>query len=563
MLRRVATILLLSAIFAAPAEAAGPTVLMPGVTFEQTVQFTPRGAIVLNVITAPRPGGLFQLAPVLARGTITGGRQRLTDIEKGMSAQATVAGINGDVFTGADSHPSGIVMQAGVLQHPPLATRSSIGIDDAGTLHVDRVKFLGTWRGTGQRRTLDGLNQAPTLGQVALFTSAYGIRAPVVPGAAEVVLEPFPAAVPNTDLIATVTQARAGGGETIPPDGAVLMATGANSAVLQAEARVGTPLTIRLILQPAWAGVGTALGGGPVLVRAGKPVFRSREDFTNDQLTGTDAQAGIGQLADSRIVLVAADGGQPGYSIGLTSYELAQALVGLGAVTASAVQSGPAVTAAFDGRLLNRPEAAAGEQPVKEGLLVEYLGVYAPEPALALVNGDPNATQETVGYKLVRPSTVTATLVGPGNVNHVLEAGVQHDAGSYSFPYSSFDAEGTWRWTVTATDDLGRASTADRTFRYDTTLQALTVPRVAHGRAAVGFTLSRPAKVQLQIETKSGVVVRGLPAAALPAGTQSVVWDGRLPHGTLAYGGVYVAHVFATSVVGTSDLTAPFGFRRK
>jgi hypothetical protein len=559
MLRRFATILLLSAFFASPALAA-PTQLMPGVTYEQTVQFTPHGAIVLNVITAPRPGGLFQLTPVLAGGAVTGSLERLTDIEKDASGQATVAGINGDVFSGTDTHPSGIVMQGGVLAHPPFTARSSIGLDATGALHVDKIRFAGTWRGTGQRRAVNGLNQAPTAGQVSLFTPSYGPRAPVVPASAEVILDPFAPAAPNTDLTATVKAVGAGGGETIPSGGAVLMATGVNAAKLQTEAPPGTTIVIRLILQPAWTDVVTALGGGPALVRGSKPVFQSLEDFTNDQLTGTDARAGIGQLADGRIVLVAVDGGQPGYSVGLTNFELAQALRRLGAVTASAVQSGPYVTEAFDGQLLDRP--ARGEQPVREGLLVAYSGVYAPQPSLPLVNEDSGATGETLTYKLVRRSTVTAQLVGPGGATNVLEAGVQHDPGLYTFTVSSFAVEGTWHWTVDATDDLGRPSKADRTFRYDTTLRALTVPRVAHGQAAVGFTLSRPAKVRLQIETKAGVIVRALPAAALPAGTQSIVWDGRLPHGTPAYGGAYVAHVFATSTAGTSDLAAPFGFRR-
>jgi len=30
----------------------------------------------------------------------------------------------------------------------------------------------------------------------------------------------------------------------------------------------------------------------------------------------------------------------------------------------------------------------------------------------------------------------------------------------------------------------------------------------------------------------------------------------------MVYGGVYVAHVFATSDVGTSDIAVPFAFRR-
>jgi hypothetical protein len=58
------------------------------------------------------------------------------------------------------------------------------------------------------------------------------------------------------------------------------------------------------------------------------------------------------------------------------------------------------------------------------------------------------------------------------------------------------------------------------------------------------------------------VLVREVAPVSLQAGQQSVVWDGRLPHGTRAYGGSYVAHVFVTSSVGTSDLSVPLSFRR-
>jgi hypothetical protein len=119
-----------------------------------------------------------------------------------------------------------------------------------------------------------------------------------------------------------------------------------------------------------------------------------------------------------------------------------------------------------------------------------------------------------------------------------------------------------WRWVVQATDDLGRLSTIDRAFRYDTTLKGLTAPAVAIGRAPIRFTLSRPAIVRVRIETRTGVVVQTLPAVPLQPGAQQLVWDGRFPQGTTAYGGSYVAHVFATSSVGTSDLAVQFGFRR-
>jgi hypothetical protein len=563
MLRRAATMFLLTAVFVAPAHAQGSD-LMPGVTYEKTIEFTPHGAVALHVVTAPRPGdqnGLYQLAPVLAGGTVLGGRERVTQIERDLSSRATLVGINGDLFNATDGHPAGVFMSGGALAHPPLASRSSIGIDAAGALRVDRVRFFGTWRGTGQRRALNGLNAQPNPGQAVLYTPAYGPRAPAVAGSVEAILRPFPAAAPNVDLTATVTAVGANGGEAIPPDGAILQATGRSlAAKLQAEAPVGTALAARLILQPAWTGVTAALGGGPVLVRNGVPVFRSLEDFTNDQVTARDPRAGVGQLADGRVILVAVDGGQPGYSVGLTAYELGQAMARLGAVTAAGVEAGDDVTVAFDGQLLNHPRN--GEHAVREALLVQYFGIYAAEPPLPLLTGEPGKTEEPLSYKVVRPALVTAQLIGPDGVAHVLEANVQHDPGSYPFLFSAFDKEGTWHWNVTAVDDLKRTSTIDRTFRYDTTLRALVAPRPAHGAATFRFTLSRPASVELRIETRGGVAIRALAAVSLQPGPQSLTWDGRLPLGSKAFGGAYVAHLVVTSDVGASDITAPFGFTR-
>ena len=241
----------------------------------------------LNVITMPQPGGLYRLAPVLAGGTVAGAPRKLTQIERDVSATATVAGVNGDFFDRRDGHPTGIVLTGGVLEHPPAAGRSSAGIDAAGLLHVDRVKLFGTWQGTGQRRTLNELNQVPAPGQYALFTPSWGASAPACARRRRGGARAVPGRVPNTDLHATVARVSSNGGEQIPAGGAVLMAAGGAAAKLRAEAAVGAPVVVRLGLQPTWTGMAEALGGGPVLVRAGKPVFRSLEDLTNDAGDGT------------------------------------------------------------------------------------------------------------------------------------------------------------------------------------------------------------------------------------------------------------------------------------
>src|SRR6187200_2315421 len=79
------------------AQGTTPSLLMPGVTYTKRIQFTPRGPVVLNVITAPRPGGLYSLQPVLSNEAIVG-RETLTGMETRLGAGATVAGLNGDLF---------------------------------------------------------------------------------------------------------------------------------------------------------------------------------------------------------------------------------------------------------------------------------------------------------------------------------------------------------------------------------------------------------------------------------------------------------------------------------
>src|SRR5436853_6639218 len=121
MLRRAAITLLLTVALAPPAAAQG-TQLLPSLTYDRAVEFTPHGVVVLHVITAPRPGGLYALTPVLASGTLTGGSEPVTQIQRELSATATTAGITGD-FVRPDGRPSGVWIGNGLLAQPPPASR--------------------------------------------------------------------------------------------------------------------------------------------------------------------------------------------------------------------------------------------------------------------------------------------------------------------------------------------------------------------------------------------------------------------------------------------------------
>ena len=141
----------------------------------------------------------------------------------------------------------------------------------------------------------------------------------------------------------------------------------------------------------------------------------------------------------------------------MTSFELALAMMRLGAVNACALGTGAGATLAFDGKLLSRPSGPA-ETPIADALLIGYDGVYVPPPRPTVAAGK----EITLAYKVVRRSTVSATLAGPDGSTVVLDSGTRAP-GTYSLNWTA-TTQGRWAFAATATDDLGRRTTADRTF---------------------------------------------------------------------------------------------------
>jgi hypothetical protein len=252
-------------------------------------------------------------------------------------------------------------------------------------------------------------------------------------------------------------------------------------------------------------------------------------------------------------------------------------MVRLGVYTGSALDAGGSTTMAFDGKLLNRPSDPGGERLVAESLSVLYTGVYAPRPALTVVspNGDGIAERQQLSYKLVSPSTVTASLVGPGGATAFTET-VDREPGIYKVTWPSAtnrrrqtEPLGRWRWVVSAVDAENRTSSVERSFWLNDTLGYMRVaPRAvrlrSRARSAVvaRFRLAYRARVTPTIWTRSGVLVRRLPAKSLGPGTRTIAWNGRFSNGRLVYRGSYVFRVYAQNSYGPVDLAQPFSVRR-
>jgi flagellar hook assembly protein FlgD len=546
-------------------ESVATSVLMPGVTYRREVDFTARGPIVLDVVTAPKPdGAVYSLAPALSNDMLRGTEQ-LSHLQTRLAAGATTVAVDGDDFNRKTGAPSGILMENGVLESGPALGRTSLGIGADGLLTAARVSYAGTWEGNGQRRPLV-LNTRAGRGKFTLYTPAYGTETPSERGVVEAVIPLFPPAQPGEPLGGAVSQVVTGGPTPIPPHGAVIVARGAAStAQLSSEAPPGQQVEARLSLSPDWSGLASAIGGGPLLVRNGRPVFHANESFDPRSLNSRQPRAAIGQLPDGRILLVAAEGTNPAYSIGMSSYELAVELSRLGATTAFGLGSGPAAGIGFDGELLTRPESDH-EAKLSDALVLSYNGAYAAPPSTPVLspNGDGVGDTETLAYRVARPSTVVATLAGPGGTR-ITVADAAQSPGLHTFEWDgtaggNLAPEGEWTFGVTAIDDRHITTSAQRKFSLDDTLSALAVENGRRGLPTATFRLTRTATVVARIERPNGVPVANVRLGSRAAGPQHVTWPGRIGR-SVAHRGRYRVEVVATSSVGTSSLAALFSFR--
>jgi hypothetical protein len=533
--------------------------LLPGVTYRKEVRWVHGGPLVTHLITAPRAFGLYDMKPVLAGGTVLG-RERVTSMQRRLSRSATVAGVNGDFFTFATGHPNGIFMRDGVLATRPESSRSSLGVAFDGSLRVRRWRYSGSWQVDGFRaHSMKELNnRLRTVAGASLFTPEYGGRTPRRRRAVDVVLSGLPPTVVNGSLRARVERQRRGGNTAVPRGGGVIQFRGRSRRAALREALHGRAVTLRLGIERFWTDVADAIGGGPRLVRNGRPVYRSGEGFTRYQLVPRHPRTAVGQRANGRVMLVVADG-RSRASMGVSNSEMALEMVRLGAVRAMGLDGGGSSTLAFDGRVLNRPSDGS-ERSVGDGLMVFYYGIYARRLRHPVVspNGDGVRDVQPLAAKIVRRSNVKLRLLRPdGSVAWRHRGLVGRKTIAHELRRTR--RNGAWRWVVEAVDMRGRKSRMVRRFTVNNTLgflrlskERMRVRRGRGGKLGASVVLTKRSSFSMTIRRASnGRVVRRLYVnGAQGAGTLGFRWDGRTDGGRVVKSGTYIVRAQARNELG-------------
>jgi hypothetical protein len=543
--------------------------VMPGITHIKDVRRVGGSRVVFHVALGPQPGGLYDLRPVLSGNRING-LEALSSMQRKLLRGANMVGVNGDLFTAATGTPSGIFLRDNVLKTTPWRGRSTLGIATDGMLRIAQIGFAGTFKiGDSPEHNLRQFNRVlPDSPGFALYNASWGERTPRVPHANELIVKNVNRMFPNRDRAGIVVRLARGSGHAIPGGGAVLQARGISRDLLRAEAAPGLVLTFRIGLTNWWDNVENAIGGGPLLVRGGVPVYRPDEAFTSYQIDQRHPRTAVGQRPNGTIILLVADG-RSKLSHGLTMNQLANQMAYYGAERAMALDGGGSSEMAFNTHVLNVP-SDGNERPLSESLQLVYIGVYARQPFRDVFspNGDGYHDGQRLYAKLVRASNVHLQLFRP---NDTLKWQLQadRDPGLITKRLHESLMEGTWRWVTEATDRQARDSRMVRRFRVNNTLGFLTLStrrmrvHTGHGgRLRVGFTATHRADVKVLIERQGKVVRHLISRQGLDPGAYAVIWNGRNDAGKVVSGGRLVASVRAHNNLGPVDLRKAFRVER-
>lgn len=281
-----------------------------------------------------------------------------------------LAGINGDYFNIRRpfvGDPMGLqILQGGELVSAPGKDRVFFYLDAKGQPHLaDATEaFTVTW--PNGKVTPIGLNQTPMTGQTVLFTSAAGPNTRVE--GIDLILgrngnEPWLPLCVGQTYNAKVTQVNKNGYSKLTPDNMVLSLS-PRMVEQFPPLKVGMILKISMATNPDLKGALLAIGGGPSLVREGKP--RETPGVRGFNLKHPRSAFGWN---DKWYYFVQVDGRQVRYSMGMTLAELADYFVKLKCDYAMNLDGGGSCTTWVAGRIVNSP-SQGGERPSANALVL-------------------------------------------------------------------------------------------------------------------------------------------------------------------------------------------------
>ncbi len=316
---------------------------------------------------------------ILGRETISRATRRLIDKEV-----LPLAGVNGSFGIREDNRGRGgmifnLHIQNGELVSIPIRLdrwgysppspwgETSFGVTPDGEFLMDAVQLNGTLRidnGTSDTLVIDAVNQiCDSLCPVVVFTPRFGKRT-LTRRCYEFTLKKIQ--LPLTGKYTSrfvVTAVNSRGNSTIPSDGIVLSIEPRLARDWANKLTKSTTGTLEIALTPnKWQHVQQGVGGNLRLVRDGKvepelTAFgksRGGSSYRHRNGASRHPRSALG-FNDEKLFLIAIDGRQHGYSMGMTLYEMGVFFSELGIKHAINFDGGSSSTLWALGRVANSP----------------------------------------------------------------------------------------------------------------------------------------------------------------------------------------------------------------
>lgn len=316
---------------------------------------------------------------ILGRETITGATRRLREKEG-----QPLAGVNGSFGIREDNRGRGGMMFNLHIQNSELVSipilldrwgysppspwgETSFGVTPDGDFLMDAVQLHGKLRianGTSDTLSINAVNQICDAScPVVLFTPRFG-RTTLTRRCYEFTLRQIQ--LPLTGKYKSrfvVTAVNPRGNSVIPSDGIVLAIEPQLARDWESKITKSTAGTLEIALTPKkWQDVQHGIGGNLRLVRDGKvePELinfgRSQGGSAYRHRNGArrHPRSALG-FNDKKLFLIAVDGRQPGYSMGMTLYEMGTFFSELGIKHAINFDGGSSSTLWALGRVANSP----------------------------------------------------------------------------------------------------------------------------------------------------------------------------------------------------------------
>lgn len=333
----------------------------------------------IHVVKVDRSVARFRFVSTLAQDRVYGLASVSEQVAAFRDARARpVAAVNGDFFVirpgPYQGDPLGLHIAQGQLISSPTGT--SFWIDGKGQPHIGQV--AARFRATGPNG-LDiplGLNQERGDDAAVLYTPTIGSSTRTASGL-ELILErsgdgdwlPLRAGVSYRTRVAAL--AEQGNIELRP--GTMVLSIGPILAQKLVAPAPGDEISLDLATSPDLTGVTVAVGGGPILLDAGKS-----PEWSGSQPRHPRTALGWN---DEQFILVVVDGRQRDLSAGMTCPELASLMKRLGCEYAVNLDGGGSSTLWLDRHIMNSPSDGR-ERAVANSLIV--------------IAVEPNETQEAV-----------------------------------------------------------------------------------------------------------------------------------------------------------------------